>query len=200
VINPSFESGFANWSTVGYPLWVDGFAIDGTHSMLLGDYDNAEDLLVQFINVPSWAETAAVYASWYMTSTDTPYYPTDALQISVFDSGANFLEDYFVWNTSTRNQWFYTRQTVPNISAYRNTTISVTLGAITDSSLPTGWYVDKIWLVFACGSTPASDYVASSLSNESTDAPDFRRDLAREQALKADIANSERRLMALSER
>jgi hypothetical protein len=190
VINPSFESGFSNWSALGYPLWINGVAIDGTHSMLLGGYNYANDLLAQFMVVPSWAETAAVYASWDMTSTDTPYYPTDALQIAIFDSGTNFLEDYFVWNTSPRGLWYYTRQPIPNIAAYRGTSISVALGAITDYSYPTGWYVDNVWVVFACGVTPANQIAPSEFSNAHLADAVLGSNPIQEQALRGRLQNT----------
>jgi len=50
VINPSFESGFSNWSALGNPLWINGIAVDGSHSMFLGGYNYADDLLAQVHN------------------------------------------------------------------------------------------------------------------------------------------------------
>jgi hypothetical protein len=154
--NPSFESGFASWSTSGYPSLAT-WAAHGTYSMRLGNRNNAEDAIAQAALVSNWVETAAVYFYTYMQSSDSTVYPYDALAAAVFDSSNNIIASGWIWNTSTRNSWQGWKLTISNIAAYRGQPLGVMFAGFTDSSFPTTWYVDNAWLVFACGSTIASN-------------------------------------------
>jgi len=48
------------------------------------------------------------------------------------------------------------RMQLPIMVKYRGQSLYLTIRAGTDGYLPTSWYVDKVWLTFACGSSVAS--------------------------------------------
>jgi hypothetical protein len=154
LINPSFETSGA-WRVSGR-AYIDGRrAFDGGWAAFFGGYDRANDFMAQTVTVPSWAETGALYFATNMGSLDSMSLGFDRLRISVFDQGTNFLADGSIWNNSSRDVWRTWRMPVDNVIRYRGQTMTVAMLGTTDSSLFTSWWVDRVWLVFGCGDTPA---------------------------------------------
>lgn len=155
--NPSFEEGGAFWVAVtGSPAIVSGIAVDGIRSVRLGGVNYAQDSIGQFVTVPTWAESAALYYSWLMFSDDSLTVWWDGLTVGVNDEFSAILASRTQWNTGLRGYWQPERVPVPNIAAYRGHRIHVVIVASTDAAYPTTFYVDKVWLVFACGPAVAS--------------------------------------------
>lgn len=173
VVNPSFEEGFAGWDVYGFASLTRAAAVDGQYSVDLGGYNNSRDAVAQDVIVPDWAQTAALYASWYMLTTDPLV--DDALALSVFDSNSNVINRSWVWNDAPQGAWYYTRTGVPNVQNYRGQALRVLISGFTDSSYPTSWYVDQVWLVFGCGSSIAQvnlgGYVGPEIGGRSTAPP-----------------------------
>lgn len=108
-----------------------------------------------------WAENAAVYFAWRMHSNDSAYLAWDKFAIEVYDEYDNRIAFSEVFNNDPRqNAWYTARLPISSISNYKGQNISVWIGAATDGSLYTYWWVDKVWLSFGCGSqiTALQDY------------------------------------------
>jgi hypothetical protein len=175
-VNPSFETGTAPWAFLGLAYRDTRQASHGLYSAFFGGYNNANDFVAQSVIVPPWAETAALHLDWRMASLDSLDTGWDRLRIAVFDPSTNFLTDNKIWNNGTRNAWVSWRIPVGNVAPYRDQTMTVAFGAQTDFSDYTSWWVDSVWLVFACGSAPAEAPTSSqapspvTLSSEPSDA------------------------------
>jgi hypothetical protein len=164
LVNPSFEAGTAPWTLRGLAYRDTRQAFDGSYSMFLGGYNNANDFFAQSVIVPTWAETATLYFTTAMFSQDSTLGRYDGLVAAVFDPSARFLADGIIWNNSVRGQWTAWRMPIGDVRALRGAIVTPAFQASTDGSLYTSWWVDRVWLVFACGSTPAQS--ASSLQGE----------------------------------
>jgi hypothetical protein len=86
--NPSFEQplGNTNWIiTDGNPYRSTNAAHSGLYSLHLGGYTitNGLDGVSQTVNVPSWAQNAALYFSWLMYSTYSSV-PRDTLYVDAY--------------------------------------------------------------------------------------------------------------------
>ena len=173
--NPSFEASVAPWSVTGLAQRSTSYAVDGVYSMRFGNYNNANDQVAQTVVVPTWAETAAVYFSWIMFSSDSTTTQYDALIVGVFDQRGILIASGSIWNTNSRGAWYASRLVISNIAAYRGESLVLAIGGFTDSTLSTRWYVDLVWLVFACGSVIADTdgtLPAFSVASDSTLEPD----------------------------
>jgi subtilisin family serine protease len=176
LVNPSFETGTAPWAFLGSAYRDTRQASHGLYSAFFGGHNNANDFVAQSVIVPPWAETAALHLDWRMASLDSLDTGWDRLRIAVFDPSTNFLTDNKIWNNGTRNAWVSWRIPVGNVAPYRDQTMTVAFGAQTDFSDYTSWWVDNVWLVFACGSAPAEAPTSSqapspvTLSSEPSDA------------------------------
>ena len=152
--NVSFESGLAGWGTYGWPIVSDIMALDGSHSVFMGGYNNASAGIYQSVQVPSWAETAAAYMSWTMTSQEFTSYPYDCLAISVYDSSYRLARGY-VCNDAPRGAWYTGRLNLGNVATRRGHTFTVMVEISNDESYWTAWWIDLVRLYFACGSYQA---------------------------------------------
>lgn len=153
--NPSFETGIAPWSLL-FDVWRSSlYSFDGLYSVGFGGLNSDAGQISQTQYVPSWTNTGAVYFTWLMYSTDSLLFPFDGLVVSVFDPSNNMIASTIIDNTDVRGSWEPQRLVIPNAQAYADQPLSVAIAGFTDSSYPTTWYVDKVWMVFACGSTIA---------------------------------------------
>ncbi|NLV74099.1 MAG: hypothetical protein GXY52_05385 [Chloroflexi bacterium] len=156
--NPSFETGMVDWETVaGIPERVCDLAAEGSCSVLMGGYNNANDRIRQQVTVPEWAESAALYVVWAMATTESSFGPVDSFypQVKLVANGAT-LGGGPINNLDPTDGWYESKFVIPNIAAYRGQAVYVDMYVWTDGFLPTIWAVDYVRLNFACGAVPAS--------------------------------------------
>ena len=153
VSNPSFESGWSAWSLIeGSPTLSTSTASQGQQSMAFGWRDGATDTISQTFTVPTWADSAALYFDWYLYSADDPAVPYDVLTVSLVPSGSgSAIVQGTVNNTDTQIEWLTRRESI-DLSPYRGQEVAVRITGSTDITMNTGWYIDQVRLVIACGS------------------------------------------------
>lgn len=154
--NHSFEYGFSPWLTSGNPVRSTTYATDGAFSVRLGGANNLYQHAVQWVNVPLWAERAAIWAHWFMLSTDSTVLAYDGLQVGLFDADGNLISGKMITNIDVRRSWQELRVPIDNLDLYRGKTVGVAVRGITDGSYATTWYVDNVLLVVACGASAAA--------------------------------------------
>jgi hypothetical protein len=158
----------------------------------LGGYNNALDGIGQDTNVPSWAESVTLALNEYMISIDSTTAKYDALGMGLYDNSlGSYIFTMYTWNTYGRNNWYGSEYTYQNIEPYRGHPVSVIAAGITDSSLPTAWYVDNIRLYFGCGvkATNADDSATPLPLSDEQDEMVKAMDMKMEQVRKGLKAN-----------
>jgi hypothetical protein len=159
VSDPSFEYGGVGWIVVdGVPHTTTSRATDGVNSLMMGGYSNSEDTVAQYVPIPTWAEWAYLSFDYYLQSYDSTTYPYDALAVRVTPQNYpdNLLADVWLWNTGVRGYWFTYGQLLSDIRPYRGGNLILMMAALTDSSYASGWWLDRVRIVFSCGSAAAS--------------------------------------------
>lgn len=150
--NGSFENGFAYWETTGTPLLTSYTATSGLFSVVLDAYFE-KDMVHQYVRVPFWAETAAVYVDWRMLSFEPPGSRYDQLGITVWSEvEVSQLASGFIRSDAPREAWYRSRVGIPGISAYRGQRLTLYIFAIDPWGPATLWNVDNVRLYFCCGS------------------------------------------------
>ncbi len=155
VQNESFETGISPWIPSGLAYRTSVRALTGYYSVQLGSYNNAQDGLGQYLTMPTWAEAGLVQFGYYMSSTDSIYTRWDDLVVGVWD-GDTLVAAGAVWNTDIRNQWVHATLPLPDVTALRGHTLLLLFGGFTDSTFPTTWWIDHVWLNAFCGSGGAA--------------------------------------------
>ena len=158
VVDPSFENNSAAWTLSGNAVRTTAGWNSGRWSIRLGGNNNAtgSDFIGQRMPVPAWAEKIVIYYAWYMLSTETGGV-ADLMTVALGSGGNELASDYGVWNTYTRGQW-YVRRWAPtgvDVKALRGSILNLAIGAFTDASFPTTWWVDDVEVWFTCGAQVA---------------------------------------------
>lgn len=157
--NPSFESGTAPWVLPGVATRVPTVGPDGSYAIELpvnGVQGQRYSQIIQTTTVPAWAQTGAFYFDVIMGAHDAD--GGDQLTVGLLDASSLQI---VAWSTDSADSgystWTTIRLPIANASDYANQTMTVEFFALSDSDLqPTAWFVDNVRLVFACGSTVAS--------------------------------------------
>ena len=151
LLDPGFETD-ENWVVgLGDPSRTSDNAYSGAYSIWLGGTNSDEDSLHQYVTVPDWAETGAVYFAWYMVSEDSPAFCYDKFTLKIWDMYGGLVRMPVICSYFDRDQWTVHRASLGNVTALRGHPLDVVLRAQTNATLPTGWYIDDVKLVFACG-------------------------------------------------
>jgi hypothetical protein len=111
----------------------------------LGGYDDADDVLRQYIYIPSDALSANVTYRWYMRTKEThPSNQYDFLRVRLRDLSDNLVATLdTVSNQSTRDTW----QTATfDLLPYAGQSLRLSFEADTDFSNPTSFFVDDVSL------------------------------------------------------
>jgi len=151
LLEPGFETD-ENWMVgLGNPSRTSDNAFSGSYSTWFCGTNSDEDSLHQYVTVPDWAETGAVYFAWYMVSEDSLSFCYDKFTLKIWDMYGGIVRMPVICSYFDRNQWTVHRASLGNVTALRGHPLDVVLRAQTNATLPTGWYIDDVRLVFACG-------------------------------------------------
>ncbi len=159
LVNTGFESGLPGtpWqfsASNGHPVINQELPHAGVWGARLGGYNSASDRLYQGVIIPSGAYQMDLTFWWYMTSSETLPTAYDVLSATLKNtSGAVIGVFTQINNTATRGVWVQWQGHIPISSALWDQVEWLTLGATTDASLPTYFYVDDATVNFQCGGT-----------------------------------------------
>lgn len=132
-------------SADAYPLADGTWFASGHYGAYLGGYDWANDVLSQYIYIPSDALSANLTFSWYMRSQEPTYYPAyDFLYIRLRGLSGNLVATLdTLSNQSSRDAW----QTATfDLLPYAGQLLRLSFEATTDVSNPTSFFIDDVSL------------------------------------------------------
>jgi kumamolisin len=154
LLNPSFESGSANWvqySSSGYSIITNSTAVSartGSWYAWFGADNNLTEYLYQDVTIPANATQANV-EFWYQISTDEASTTTcyDSLIVEVRRPSDNALLAILTTLCNYNRTTTWTRSGPFDVLGFKGQTIRLRFYDTTDSSLPTSWFVDDVALI-----------------------------------------------------
>lgn len=162
--NPGFEDGMSNtaWVQDGYyeilynaPCFTFGAAEcahGGTWEAWLGGYDNAKDLLYQYVTIPATAVEATL-RFWY--AIETWEYPDDHYDfLGVLIYNGEWHEVFQLSNMNWTNDWVQSPKI--DLSAFIGQTVAIAFFAMSDNYLWTNFYIDDVALQSGSHFQPAA--------------------------------------------
>jgi hypothetical protein len=147
--NGGFETGtFMYWDIAGSPTLLNTGGHTGSHSVLLGGRDNADDAIVQTFSCPYYGERVSRWAYVYMSTAQTQN-NDDYLEIGLqSNQGMNIWD---IYNTAfSAEGWWIAGTTDSYIPCEPGMTWTVVVRVTTDSSNPTTVLVDDVSLNVCC--------------------------------------------------
>jgi murein DD-endopeptidase MepM/ murein hydrolase activator NlpD len=127
--------------------------VNNDWSARLAGYNTAQGRLYQGALVPAGADSVQLSLAWYLTT-------TEASTTNVYDTMTVTLRSPFgviqdtpltVTNLSVRNQWTVHTSNLTIPPGWQGQDMWVYFSARTDTSLPSAFYLDNVWLTFTCG-------------------------------------------------
>lgn len=138
--NPGFESGSGvGWTE--YPAGIIGttWYHAGSYSAEFCGSNNCTETIKQSVTVPTNGQLSYW---WYLASQDSTTTSYDYLLVQAYDTNGQLLATLRVMsNIATRNQW---RKDTLDLSSLAGQTIWLRFTTITNSSLPTVFYIDDV--------------------------------------------------------
>lgn len=157
IFNGNFEQGPVSWVQQGQYAIITNYSLVPKHSgswiAWLGGYNNANDVLYQFFNVPRGAtSTSLTYYVWIGTDEPSPQVPHDYFYVRLRNEGGGTILQTIdtLNNSSTRGTWLI-RQFTINISSYIGQNLRLSFEATTNATNRTSFYVDDVGLTLNCG-------------------------------------------------
>jgi len=142
-----FEQGasgpWVQYSSGGYELIGAGVGYGESWGACLGGYDNLNESLSQYLDVPADTIAASNTLKVYMYTTELGAGVYDTLTMTLSDTEGNPLATFAVYdNTKTAYTWV--TMVSPDLASYRGQRLLYTIRASTDDSLATSFYVDDV--------------------------------------------------------
>lgn len=170
VQNGSFEAGNTGWqeySILGYPLISDFNPRTGQRSAYLGGVNDADDRVSQQIVLPANATSITLRAWWYLATAETAG-AFDTMTVWLLRPDNMPLAQLVrVDNTYPTGMW---DEILVNLAAYAGQTVVLQFAGLTDESNISDFYVDDI-SVSAC-MTAATPTATASPTPTATRTPD----------------------------
>ncbi len=132
-------------SADAYPLADGTWFASGHYGAYLGGYDYADDVLRQYIPIPSDALSANLTYGWHMQTKEThPSNQYDFLYVRLRDTSGNLVATLeTLSNQSSRDTW----QTATfDLLTYAGQSLQLSFEADADVSNPTSFFVDNVSL------------------------------------------------------
>ena len=158
--NGGFELGEQNWvsspnvitnRTASSPTFAGA---GNSHAWLCG-YDNCQDTLYQDVALPAGRPSVLMEMSYFISSQEqslTTVYDAMLVQVVSLMQPALKATVGFFTNLDAGDTW---RKLLVDISQFAGQTVRLIFAAITDSSIPSSFYVDNISITASAGSNTA---------------------------------------------
>ncbi len=126
----------------------------GAWGIYMGGYNNAEEWIRQPFVVPSGVNKGVLVFTWYISSTETIAPSMDVMTVGLQDASGEYLPDYRAqyFSVFPRGQWYADKIEIDNLAGWAGQTLQVNFAAITNSNIPTQFFVDDVVLVLDCNS------------------------------------------------
>jgi hypothetical protein len=146
-----WEAGNA-WTHAGYqPEVTDLEAHTGTYSAWLGGYEDANDLMVQRVIIPSRVSRARL-SYWWLMETDEVQHPHDFLYVRLLDSAGNELATIQTLDDgATPGQW---RSSGFDLSRFAGRAVQLSFLTTGDASDITSFFIDDVQFEVCSRDTP----------------------------------------------
>ncbi len=151
IVNGGFESGLANWSTIGAFHADAGFAYPrtGTRYLYLSQPDgthgnNLNGECWQQFTIPANAAYAGLTYYWNVSSQEGPGGAYDFLNATLQDSAGDFLSHLRVYSNLDQSVAGNYQLSSFNLTGFRGQTIRLHFLGTTDESLPSVFRIDDV--------------------------------------------------------
>ena len=136
------------YSSDGYPLADGTWFASGHYGAYLGGYDNANDILMQYIYIPLNFSSAILSYEWYMQTEETDPLEYDYMYVRLYNTSGNLVKElHKVSNLSARGVW---QKAMFDLSSdlrpYSGQWLLLSFEAKTDFSNPTSFFLDNVSL------------------------------------------------------
>lgn len=143
--NGNFETGTLDgWDTLGATQLVGDPKHFGRYAAALGNANNADDELCQFVAIPTDTVAATLSFWWYMISEQVSH-PRDYLYVEVWDQEGVFLANLTTVSDADEAGIWKPSANI-NLLSYAGQNVWICFIGMTDGREPTAFFLDDIHL------------------------------------------------------